>query len=67
MAKKSGPVVGDLVARIEAPTVLYRVTSKHPKYVRVLPYQRSGKELLLFPVGRVWTDGGSQWSVIGKS
>jgi hypothetical protein len=66
-------VVGDLVARTEAPTVPYRVTSKfHGKArgaVRVLPYRRSGQEQILFPIqygGKaIWTDGGSQWLVVG--
>lgn len=57
--------VGDLVARVEAPTVLYRVTSKHPGYVRILPYQRSGREVVLTTVkhgGRtIWAGDGSQW------
>jgi hypothetical protein len=51
MAKKTSALaVGDLVARIEAPTVLYRVTTKFPGYVRALPYRRSGREQLLMPI-----------------
>jgi hypothetical protein len=71
MARRSVPAltVGDLVARVEAPTVFHRVTTKFPGYVRTLPYQRSGKEVLLMSIGRgkraIWTDGTSQWIVVG--
>jgi hypothetical protein len=61
--------VGDLVARVEAPTVLHRVTEKHPSYVRVLPYRRSGREQFLMSIkhgGRmIWAGDGSQWIVVG--
>lgn len=72
MAKKTTALaVGDLVARVEAPTVLHRVTEKFPGYVRVLPYRRSGREQLLVPVrhgGRtIWTGDGSQWIVMGHA
>lgn len=63
--------VGALVARVEAPTEIYRVTEKFPAYLRVLPYQRSGGEKLLFPMkpisARMLTDGSSRWIVVGKS
>ena len=70
MAKKATLVVGDLVARVEAPTVIHRVTERFKGYVRVLPYRRSGREQLLVPVksgGRtIWIGDGSQWIVTGK-
>ena len=69
MAKKTSTlVVGDLVARVEAPTVLYRVTEKFPGYVRALPYRRSGREQILFQSAagaRFWVGDGSQWVVHG--
>jgi hypothetical protein len=72
MAKKaSGLMVGDLVARVEAPTELHRVSEKFPGYVRVLPYRRSGREQFLMPMrhGRrtIWAGDGSQWVVMGRS
>lgn len=73
--KSTKLVIGDLVARVEAPTVPYRVTSnfsvsgKAQGAVRVLPYRRSGQEQILFPIRHggkaIWTDGGSQWLVVG--
>lgn len=69
MAKKSSALaVGDLVARVEAPTVLHRVSEKFPGYVRVLPYRRSGREQILFQSAagaRFWIGDGSQWIVMG--
>lgn len=66
---KSSLTVGDLVARIEAPTVFHRVTEKFSGYVRVLPYRRSGREQILLPFRRgkstVWAGDGSQWIVVG--
>ena len=63
--------VGDLVARVEAPGVFHRVTEKHPGYVRILPYRRSGKELFLAPVrygaATIWAGDGSQWIWTGRS
>ena len=55
---------GTLIARVEAPTVLYRVTTRFPDYIRILPYQRSGKEHILISVGRNWIGDGSRWVVI---
>jgi hypothetical protein len=71
MAKKAHTLaIGDLVARVEAPTVFYRVTERFPGYVRVLPYQRSGREQILISVrhGRrtVWAGDGSEWTVISS-
>lgn len=67
--KTKALAVGDLVARVEAPTMFHRVTTKFHDYVSILPYQRSGKEVLLMPIGRgkrtIWTDGTSQWIVVG--
>ena len=69
MKKTAALVVGDLVARVEAPTVFHRVTERFPGYVRILPYRRSGREQLLVPVkhgGRtIWIGDGSQWIVTG--
>lgn len=64
MAKKALKV-GDLVARVEAPTMIHRVTEKFPGYVRILPYRRSGKEHFLVPMGALWIGDGSQWVVTG--
>jgi hypothetical protein len=62
-------VVGDLVARVEAPTVLHRVTGRYSGYVRVLPYRRSGKEQFLVPFSQdghaIWAGDGSQWIRVG--
>jgi hypothetical protein len=70
MAKKTSALaVGDLVARVEAPTVLHRVTEKFSGYVRVLPYRRSGREQILFQSAagtQFWIGDGSQWIVIGR-
>ena len=69
--KPAGLVVGDLVARVEAPTVVHRVTERFPDYVRVLPYRRSGPEQFLVPIGRgdrasaIWVGDGSQWTIVG--
>jgi hypothetical protein len=58
------PAVGVLVARVEAPTVLYRVTSTHGgTYVRLLPYRRSGAEVVVMLIAGVLVGGGSQWIV----
>lgn len=69
--KTSALAVGDLVARVEAPTVLHRVSEKFPGYVRVLPYRRSGSEQFLLPMKRgrstIWAGDGSQWIVTGRS
>ena len=66
---KGALAVGDLVARVEAPTVLHRVSENFISYVRTLPYRRSGREQLLVPVkhgGRtIWIGDGSQWIVTG--
>lgn len=63
--------VGDLVARVEAPHIPHRVTEKHPGYVRILPYHRSGKEHFLVPMrygaGTIWAGDGSQWVWTGRS
>lgn len=58
--------VGDLVVRIEAPTVLYRVTSRYPKFLRILPYRRSGKEHVIMPMGSHWVGDGSIWKKVGS-
>jgi len=67
--KTSALAVGDLVARVEAPTMLHRVSEKFPGYVRALPYRRSGREQFLMPIkqgGRsIWAGDGSQWIVMG--
>ncbi len=44
---RSTLAVGDLVARVEAPTMIHRVTERFTGYVRILPYRRSGREQLL--------------------
>jgi hypothetical protein len=57
--------VGDLIARTEAPTVLYRVTSKQPhQCFRLLPYQRSGREIWITKLGGNWIGDGSTWKRI---
>lgn len=66
MANTKLPAVGTLVARVEAPTVLYRVTSTirdsgKPVAVRLLPYQRQGREVLAILDGRRIVGDGSVW------
>jgi hypothetical protein len=57
--------VGTLVARVEAPTVLYRVTSTLRRdVVRILPFRRSGAERVLVNIGGVWAADGSQWTAV---
>jgi hypothetical protein len=74
MAKKTKKrllEVGDLVARVEAPTELHRVTARFPDYVRVLPYRRSGKEQFLISIRygdrAIWAGDGSQWIWMGHN
>lgn len=56
---------GTLVARIEAPTVLYRVTSIPASgYARLLPYQRSGREIIIARAGSRWIGDGSVWKPV---
>lgn len=65
-----GLAIGDLVARVEAPTVIYRVTSQHAGHARILPFRRSGRELILVPLKRgssTWIGDGSQWLLTGRS
>jgi hypothetical protein len=59
--------IGDLVARVEAPTVLYRVTTRYPQFVRILPFRRSGKEHVIMPMGSNWVGDGSTWNKVGTS
>jgi hypothetical protein len=55
---------GDLVARVEAPTVMYRVTSTvGSDAVRVLPYRRQGEAKILIQAGRHYVADGSLWSI----
>jgi len=57
--------VGDLVYRVEASTVLFRVTSKIPGgFLRLLPYQRSGKEVFIMKSGSRWIGDGSIWKKV---
>ncbi len=61
MARRATLSVGDLVSRVEAPTVVYLVTTRLPRGFRALPYQRTGKEVFLLVVqGQVVGDG-STW------
>jgi hypothetical protein len=56
---------GTLIARVEAPTVLYRVTSSPaPGFARILPYQRSGKEHIIYSQGSRWIGDGSVWKPV---
>lgn len=64
--KKKALAVGDLVARAEAPTELYVVSTKLTGGgFRLLPYQRSGKEVVVMSMRHgkqtILTDGSSQW------
>lgn len=57
--------VGDIIARVEAPTLYYRITSKHPGgYFRCLPYQRSGKEIVVMKHSGKLIGDGSVWKEI---
>ena len=68
MAGRSKIAVGDLVASVDAPTLLYRITTKYPAgYFRALPYRRSGSEKFL-----TWWKGSligadARWIVVGRS
>lgn len=66
MARATKLHVGDLVARVEAPTVLHRVTSMTRAFVRLLPFRRSGREVALLSIKGQRMGDGSIWSVIGK-
>lgn len=62
--------IRDLVAPISAPSSVYIVDATLARgVVRVLPYQRQGRELLLFSKRvkgqTVWLDGKTQWIKIG--
>lgn len=60
--------VGDLVARVEAPTVLYRVTSvTTPTLVRLLPFRRSGNGVYIASMCGAWAGDGSAWRKIGSA
>ncbi len=70
MSKKAAFDIGDLIARVEAPTVIHRIASRHPVgFLHALPYRRSGREVYLDAVGRgagrVLIGDGSQWVVVG--
>lgn len=54
-------VVGDLVARVEASTMLYRVTSVSSGVARCLPFRRSGREVFVVKIGDAWAGDGSAW------
>jgi hypothetical protein len=54
--------VGDLVSSSTAPDDVYRVTSKPARDVlRLLPFGRSGREVMIMRVGSRWTDGSTSW------
>lgn len=58
--------IGDLVARVEAPTVLYRVTSSirgSKDMFRILPHQRQGREHVLVRMNGAWIADGSRWAL----
>lgn len=59
--------VGDLVARVEAPTILHRVTSMTRAFVRLLPFQRSGREVAILKIDKRWIGDGSVWNFVGRS
>ncbi len=59
--------IGDLVARVEAPTMLHRVTSMTPAFVRLLPFRRSGREVAILKIGKHWLGDGSVWNFVGRS
>lgn len=57
--------VGDLVASAKSPTAVYRVISAPAKnVVRILPYERQGREVLLLRIGSRWVDGETAWSKV---
>jgi hypothetical protein len=69
MPKAHSLTVGDLVARVEAPSELHRVTVKLPRgYVRVLPYRQEHFLAAVRHGGRtIWAGDGSQWIWVGRS
>ena len=67
MTKKIAPKldVGDIVVSDSAPTELFRVTSKIGREaLRLLPYQRSGREKVIMSERGGWSDGASWWRTI---
>lgn len=59
--------IGTLVARVEDPDKLYRVTSSigsSRTMFRMLPHRRSGKELALVKIGKAWQADGSEWTIV---
>jgi hypothetical protein len=64
------PPVGTLVARVEAPTVRYRVTSVHgagrQAYVRLLPFRAQGREVAVTMIGCTLAGDGSRWIATGE-
>ena len=60
------PAIGTLVARTEAPTVLYRVTSRTATTVRILPFRRSGGDHHLSMISGMIFGDGSTWIFPGS-
>lgn len=64
------PAVGTIVARTEAPTVRYRVTSIHGRgaqaYARLLPFRSSGREVVVTLIGGTLAGDGSAWVPAGE-
>lgn len=60
--------IGTLIARVEAPTVRYRVTSRLAKGVwRCLPFQARGREVVLQArIDGNLTGDGSVWIQVPK-
>jgi len=62
MARAIPMKVGDLVARAGEPEALYRVESRLGTVgLRLLPYQRSGSEVIITRLSGAWSDGMSRW------
>lgn len=63
----SQPIVtGCIVYRVEAPTVMYRVTSRMGATFRLLPYRRSGREVTAAILGGTLVGDGSAWRATGE-
>jgi hypothetical protein len=57
--------IGTLVHKLSDPGVTYRVTSKIGPMVRLLPFQRQGKEVWITKIKGVWCDSeGKAWSTL---
>lgn len=65
MTTNTLPSIGTLIARIEAPTVRYRVTSHSSATARCLPFRTRGQDVTIAMANGVIVGGGSVWHIAG--